>query len=83
MLDEANIREFIEHSLRPKTRVDGGDIEFAGMHGDKVVVNAHADCATCPATSDCLPWWLESELSARFGCKIGVIIHKRAPYFTR
>ena len=38
MLDEANIREFIEHSLRPKTRVDGGDIEAGAVIADFVAV---------------------------------------------
>ncbi len=79
----SDLARFVEESLRPKVRVDGGDITFAGSEGDAVIIDAHADCATCPATSECLRWWLEKELSKHAGKRVSVVIRKQVPYFAR
>lgn len=80
---QADVRQFIEDFIRPKVRVDGGDIQFVALDADEVVLDAHADCAYCPAASECLKWWIEKELSARFGGTLRVRIHHQAPYFKR
>ncbi|MFA4945348.1 MAG: NifU family protein [Lentisphaeria bacterium] len=77
------MQDFFETTLRPKVRVDGGDITFAGVEGDRVLIDAHADCAGCPATSDCLRAWLETELSRHCGRPVRVVIRKQLPYFAR
>ena len=81
-MTEAEIEAFVEESLRPKVRVDGGDIRFAELDGETVVVDAYADCATCPAADEGLVWWLGNELSARFGRALAVRLRKHPPYFT-
>jgi Fe-S cluster biogenesis protein NfuA len=80
---EANVRDFIETFVRPKTRVDGGDLRFAALEGDTVVLTAYADCATCPSVGDCLPAWIEKQLAARFGRPLRVRINREPPYFAR
>lgn len=80
---ETGVRQFIEEFVRPKVRVDGGDIRFAALEADTVVLTAYADCATCPAAGECLAWWIEKELAARFGRPLRVRINREVPYFAR
>ena len=80
---EAAVREFIEGFVRPKVRVDGGDVRFTALEGDTVTLTAYADCATCPAASPCLEAWIAKELAARFGRRLQVKINREPPYFVR
>lgn len=81
--DPAEIAKFVERELRPKVRNDGGDISFEGLDGDVLRIAAHADCATCVATDNCLSWWIQSEVERLAGVPVRVVIKKRPPYFTR
>jgi len=86
-MNSAVIKRFIETEIRPKVRNDGGDITFESLDesADETVVRlaAHADCATCAATDQCLKWWIEQELARVTGKQVRVVIEKRPPYFTR
>jgi Fe-S cluster biogenesis protein NfuA len=82
-LNEKNVIEHLTTHLQPKIRVDGGEVEFEKLNGTTIHLGAHAECATCPATAECLKWWCEQEFSRAFGGKVKVIIHKRVPYFER
>lgn len=82
-LSEQAIRQFIEQDIRPKVRVDGGDIVFEGLSGSEVTLVAHADCATCIVADNCLRGWIEQQLGARFGTPLRVRVVKRRPYFTK
>lgn len=81
--DPAGIAKFVERELRPKVRNDGGDILFEGLEGNVLRIAAHADCATCVATDNCLRWWIQSEVERLAGVPVRVVIMKRPPYFTR
>jgi len=74
---------FLETHLRPKVRVDGGDITLAEIDGDTIVIEAHADCAACPATGECLRSWLEAELSAFLRKPVTVRMRRNVPYYQR
>ena len=77
------IAAFIEDEIRPKVRVDGGDVTFAALEDDTVMLNANADCATCPAVDPCLAWWIRRRLRERFGRPFEVVIRRNVPYFKR
>lgn len=77
------IAEHFERILRPRVRNDGGDITLAAITGDTIHIEAHADCATCPATDVCLKNWLQTELSQAAKQPVRIEITKHAPYFTR
>jgi len=80
-LDSRSVAQIVETALRPKVQVDGGDIELEKVEGDTVYLGAHADCASCPATSDCLRWWCEREIERLLGARAHVVIHPHVPYF--
>ena len=80
---EGNVLKLLTEHLQPKVRVDGGDIEFEGMEGNRIHIGAHADCASCPATAECLKWWCEKEFEKAFGRRCEVAIHKHLPYFKK
>lgn len=82
-LTEANVREFISSAIRPKVRVDGGDITFDRLDGQTVHLTAHADCAGCPATERCLSQWIKQQLASQFGLPLQVTIRRLLPYFSR
>lgn len=83
MLDENKVIDLLVREMQPKIRVDGGDVEFEKLAGDMIFLGAHANCATCPATADCLKWWCEQEFSRAFGTPCQVVIAKHLPYFER
>jgi Fe-S cluster biogenesis protein NfuA len=82
-LNAENVIALLTEHLQPKIRVDGGDVEFEKLEGDVIYLGAHADCATCPATAECLKWWCEGEFSRAFGIPCRVVITKHIPYFER
>lgn len=77
------VNRAVEERLRPKVRVDGGDITFARMEGQTVVIEAHADCATCPTTAECLAVWLKNELRKAVDPGLNVRIERRVAYYAR
>ena len=83
LLTESKVIDLLDREILPKIRVDGGDLEFEKLRGDVIFLAAHADCATCPATTECLKWWCEQEFNRAFGISCQVIITKRLPYFER
>jgi len=82
-LTEQNLIQFLIIELQPKIRVDGGDVEFEELDGTTIHRGAHAECAICPATAECLKWWCEQEFSRAFGQPVTVALHNRVPYFER
>ena len=82
-LTEQNVIKFLITELQPKIRVDGGDVEFEKLDDATIHLGAHAECATCPAATECLKWWCEQEFSQAFEKNITVTIHNRIPYFER
>ena len=80
-IDRDSVARIVETELRPKIQVDGGDIELEEVAGDTAHIGAHADCASCPATSDCLRWWCEREIERFLGHKCRVVVHAHPPYF--
>ena len=82
-LEEKKVIELLTTHLLPKIRVDGGDVRFEKLEGDVIYLGAHADCATCPATAECLIWWCEREFSQAFGTPCTVVTTKHIPYFER
>jgi Fe-S cluster biogenesis protein NfuA len=55
------IKKIIMEDIRPRTRVDGGDVVFNSYENGVVTVTAHGDCASCPCCTpetqrvDCNP----------------------------
>jgi Fe-S cluster biogenesis protein NfuA len=48
---EETIKKVIEEKIRPALRMDGGDIEFMGMMGNKVKVRLKGACSGCPSAA--------------------------------
>jgi len=78
-----SIESFILTHLQPKVRVDGGYIALESVSEDEVRLLAQGDCAHCPAGTDCLSWWIESELKREFGRPLRVAIRRDPPYYAR
>ena len=44
------IGKFIEEVVAPVVQIDGGNIEFIGLEGDKVKVALYGACSSCSMT---------------------------------
>lgn len=76
-----NINTILEKKIRPRVRLDGGEIEFEKIEGTTISFIAKNECATCPATTDGLKWWLGKELTKAFNQPVTISIRKEIPYF--
>jgi Fe-S cluster biogenesis protein NfuA len=48
---EEKVKKVIEERIRPALQMDGGDIEFHGMDGNKVKVRLTGACHGCPSAA--------------------------------
>lgn len=78
---EEQIAAVINKKIRPRTRVDGGDILFEKLEGDTVFIGAYADCATCPSCEAELGGWIARELKKQLQVEVEVKISKHVPYY--
>ena len=61
---EEQVKEVIAE-IRPRLQMDGGDIELAGIEGDKVLVRLKGACAGCPSAAYTLAMVVERVIKAR------------------
>lgn len=78
---EQKIEEIVNKKIRPRTRVDGGDIKFEKFEDNTVYVGAYADCSVCRSCDPELTQWIEKELKKQLGLVVKVNITKYVPYF--
>lgn len=81
-LTAENVEKYINMHIRPRVRVDGGEILFKRLEGSTVYVESHNQCASCPATCEGFQWWVEKMLSRQFSTKINLSIKRVIPYFS-
>ncbi len=48
---EEKIQKVIDEKIRPALKMDGGDIEYVGMDGNKVKVRLLGACHGCPSAA--------------------------------
>lgn len=77
------IQKMVTEEIRPRTRVDGGDIVFENYADGVITVGAYGDCATCKCCEPDLKIWLEQKLTARFQKDFHIKINRYAPYYAR
>lgn len=77
------IQKIIKEQIRPRTRVDGGDIVFNHIDGRIVYVDAYGDCASCQCCEPELQIWMEKYLQSKAGVSVQIRIRKHVPYFAR
>ena len=80
---EQEIRGIIERYIRPRTRVDGGNLTFEKLEGDTLVIGAYGDCATCTCGEKELTEWVGREIARRMGFEPKVRLVRHAPYYAR
>lgn len=56
------IKELIEHKVRPAVAQDGGDIIYKGFEDGIVLLELHGSCSGCPSSSITLKNGIESML---------------------
>jgi len=56
------IKELIEHRVRPAVAQDGGDIIFKGFEDGVVLLELHGSCSGCPSSTITLKNGIESML---------------------
>lgn len=69
---EDRVRAALEE-IRPSLQMDGGDIEFVGMEGNKVKVRLKGACHGCPSAGMTLAFGVERHLKKRVPEVEGVI----------
>jgi len=80
---EEKVKKLIQEEIRPRTRVDGGDIMFESMAGDLVTLGAYGDCASCQCLEPDLKVWLTDCLERKTGETIKIKINRYIPYYAR
>lgn len=80
---KSQIEAIIMEDIRPRTRVDGGDIVFNSYENGTVTVTAHGDCASCPCCSSELGGWIEGQIQKKLGLSVQVQVRKKVPYYAR
>jgi len=61
---EDQVKEIISE-IRPRLQMDGGDIEFVSLDGDKVLVRLKGACAGCPSAAYTLAAVVERVIKER------------------
>jgi Fe-S cluster biogenesis protein NfuA len=61
---EDKVKEVIAE-IRPRLQMDGGDIEFVAIEGDKVLVRLKGACAGCPSAQFTLAAVVERVIKAK------------------
>lgn len=61
---EEKVKEVIAQRIRPALQMDGGDIAFMGMDGNKVKVQLQGACSGCPSAAITLQMGVLRELKA-------------------
>ena len=56
------IKELLETRIRPAIQEDGGDIEYRGFDGGKVLLKLRGACRTCDSSTVTLKSGIESML---------------------
>ena len=70
---EEKIKKVIEERIRPALQMDGGDIEFVGMDGNRVKVRLTGACHGCPSAAITLQMGVLRALQAEIPQIEGVI----------
>ena len=60
-----DLRAYLEESLFPRVRADGGWLEWAGQIGDAIELTAKGECAQCACLDACLDWIRQRILTDR------------------
>ncbi len=71
-IDEAKVKAALE-DIRPNLQMDGGDIEFHGMDGNKAKVKLVGMCAHCPSAQYTLKMGVEAHLKDKIPELEGII----------
>ncbi len=75
------LKEYIDEYLRPKARVDGGDMLFESFDGETLVIGAHAECSDCICCHERMTEWLTAQIEKEFGQKVVIRFNRYVPYF--
>ncbi len=74
------MKDYVENTLRPLLRGDGGEMEFVRFDGATVSVTLRAECSKCLITDRCLRWCEEKTL-ADTGRRVVFSARRQKPFF--
>jgi Fe-S cluster biogenesis protein NfuA len=77
------IANFLVTRVRPKVRVDGGEMQFEKFEDGTVSIGVYNECAKCPASDKGLKWWIERQLRREFGKELTVNVTRHLRYFQK
>lgn len=77
----SKIKSIVNDKIRPRTRVDGGDILFKSFEEGIVHIDAFADCATCQCCEGELSFWITKQIKKELHIDVSVKITRNKPYF--
>lgn len=78
--DATMMKEYVENTLRPLLRGDGGELVFDVFDGEKVWVTLRGECSKCHIADRCLRWCEEKTL-ADTGRQVAFAALRQKPYF--
>ncbi|MBR0538261.1 MAG: NifU family protein [Clostridia bacterium] len=77
---DADMKDYVENTLRPLLRGDGGELEYVSFDGKTVEVILRGECSKCRVADRCLRWCEEKTL-ADTGRQTTFAALRRKPYF--
>lgn len=78
--EETTMKEYVETTLRPLLRGDGGEMEFVSFDGATAFVTLRAECSKCQIADRCLRWCEEKTL-ADTGRRVVFAAQRKKPFF--
>ena len=78
--DARQMRDYVENTLRPLLRGDGGELVFDDFDGDTVSVTLRGECSKCHIADRCLQWCGE-KLFSDTGVKAVFAARRQKPFF--
>lgn len=64
-MDEEKIKKILNEEIAPKLKVDGGNVELAGIEGKKVKVKLLGACNGCPMSQLTMRSTIEEYLKSK------------------
>ncbi len=76
------IEKWFNDTIRPASRVDGGDLRFESFNGQTLVIGAYAACATCLCCEKRIQDWLSMEMKELYPNQLfNIKINRYVPYY--
>ncbi len=74
------VRSYIENTLAPRIRGDGGWVEFVSMEGSEITLIFRGECSKCMILDRCTDW-IAQKIRSDLGMEVQIRAICKKPFF--